>query len=251
MDLVVDRSVVSAAKAALIGGVCLATMALVPNVAAAKGKGEESLEEAGFFDPRKRQPPATHRFRLGLSVYYVRLSAAVDPATGESQRFHYAPLGLSAAYQAQFARWMMVRPELVLGANVANTMEAMPLLIHPQLHLGYQGSVMGVAFGYGWFSPPIQNKDAISDVRDGLGQPVITNNHHLGGEVSVTTRVDRGALSFQFRVHGVKSRTQHFELDNKRWRPMIMVNLGWYFGNGDKQRKRAASRKLDRRRRRR
>lgn len=233
-----------------LAGVAVGACLMLPAIAAAKGKSE-SLEDAGFFDPRRRQLPAAHRFRLGLSLYYVRLSAAVDPDTGETQRFHYVPLGLSFAYQAQFAKYLMVRPELVVGGNVANTMEAMPVLVHPQVHLGYQGSVIGVALGYGWFSPPVRNKDAVSEVRGGLGQPVITNNHHVGGEVSLTTRVDRGALSAQLRVHGIKSRTQHFELDNKRWRAMLMLNLGWYFGSGEKQRQRAAARQQDRRRRRR
>ncbi len=246
----VDKRVVAVAKAALLGGVCAGAL-MTPSLASAKGASADEEVGDGFFDPRKRQLPAPHRFRLGLSVYYIRLSAAVDPADGESQRFHYAPLGISMAYQAQFARYLMVRPEFVFGGNVANTMEAMPLLIHPLMHFGYQGSVMGVALGYGWFSPPIQNKDAISETRGGLGQPIITNNHHFGGEVSVTTRVDRGALSFQLRIHGVKSRTRHFELDRKRWRPLLMVNLGWYFGDGERQRQRSASRKLDRRRRRR
>lgn len=227
-------------------GTALALTA-APATALAAGKSK-SLREAGFFDPRSRQLPPTHRFRMGLALYYIRLSAAVEPTTGETQRFHYIPLGLSFAYQAQFLKRMMVRPEVVIGGNVGNTMEAMPLIIHPQFHLGYQGAVLGAGLGYGWWSPPLQTKDAISEVRGGLGQPIITNNHHFGGEVSVTTRVDRGALSFQFRIHGVKSRTQHFELDSKRWRPLIMFNMGWYFGSGKKQRQRQAERKLERRR---
>ena len=232
-----------------VGTGVLAGAMLVPSVAAAKKPGAEGLEEAGFFDPRRRRLPPPHRFRLGLSLYYIRLSAALDPDTGETQRFHYAPMGISAAYQAQFAKYLMVRPEFVIGGNVANTMEAMPLLVHPLFHFGYQGALFGIAAGYGWFSPPIQNKDAISEVRGGLGQPIITNNHHVGGELSFTTRVDRGALSFIFRLHGVKSRTQHFDLDAKRWRAMAMFNVGWYFGSGEKQRQRQADRKLERRRR--
>jgi len=238
-------------SAAVLGAVAAALLA-VPSTASAKGKpGEEGLEEAGFFDPRRRVPPATHRFRMGLATYYVRLSSAVNPDTMETQRFYYLPLGLSFAYQAQFAKWLMIRPEFVVGGNVGNTMEAMPLILHPQAHWGYQGSVLGIAMGYGWWSPPFFVLDAVSEVRGGLGQPVITNNHHVGGELSATTRVDRGALSFQLRVHGLKSRTRHFELDTKRWRAMFMFNMGWYFGNGKKQRERTESRKADRRRRRR
>jgi hypothetical protein len=129
----------------------------------------------------------------------------------------------------------MVRPSLAFGANVGNSLEAMPIVIHPQLHTGYQGGVLGVAIGYGWFTPLVQRQDVISGVRGGLGQPLITNNHHIGGELSATTRVDRGALSFQLRLGGVSSRTRHFELDNRRWRFMLSFNAGWYFGDGRKQ----------------
>ena len=100
-------------------GTALALTA-APATALAAGKSK-SLREAGFFDPRSRQLPPTHRFRMGLALYYIRLSAAVEPTTGETQRFHYIPLGLSFAYQAQFLKRMMVRPEVVIGGNVGNT----------------------------------------------------------------------------------------------------------------------------------
>lgn len=211
----------------------------------AAAKGGPQLEEEGLVDPRKRHNPIRHRFRLGLALEYMRLSAAADMDTGEVTRYHYLPLGLDFAYQFQFLKWMMLRPSLTFGGNIYNTTESMPLVIHPQFHTGYQGRLLGVALGYGWFSPPIRNKDARSVPRDDVGQPIIVNNHHIGGEVSMTTRVDRGALSFQFRVAGVTSRTQHFELDDRSWRAMIMFNIGWYFGDGRKQ----AERQLQRRRR--
>lgn len=228
----------------------LAAGALALPATAQAGRGDKKeLEKSGFYDPRTRQPPPTHRFRIGLTAYYVRLSAALDPETQEAQRFHYSPVGVDFAYQAQFARWLMLRPSLTFGLNPANTWEAMPMLIHPQLHFGYQGQLIGVAFGYGWWSPPVQRKDAVSEVRGGLGQPIVTNNHHFGGEVSFTTRIDSGALSVWLRLHGVKSRTQHFDLDNKRWRPLLMAGVGWYFGDGSRQRRRQAERRANKRRR--
>jgi hypothetical protein len=187
-----------------------------------------------------------------MQIDYVRLSAAFDEETGQTQRFHWLPLQLDVAYQAQFLKYVMIRPSLAFGVNIANSVEAMPLTVHPQLHFGFQGRLVGVAFGYGFFTPPIQNKDARSETRDGLGQPLITNNHHIGLELSFTTRIHpkskaapgAGELSFQIRLGGVNSRTQHFDLDKRRWRMMLTFNAGWYFGDG-----RAAKRRREQRRR--
>lgn len=232
------------ASASIATSLLVALAVSLPSVASAAGrKSAEGLEEEGFEDPRYRRLPRRHRFRLGLQLEYIRLSAALDQRDMSVTRYHYLPLAIDAAYQLQFAKVLMVRPSLALGGNVFNTTEAMPLVIHPQLHAGYQGSMFGVALGYGWFTPPIRNKDARSEIRDDPGQPLILNNHHIGAEVSLTTRIDRGALSFQFRFAGVTSRTQHFELDRRRWRPMIMFNIGWYFGDG----RRAAERRRERR----
>lgn len=230
----------SGSLASVLCAAVVLTAAPVPAAQAAGRKSAEDLEEQGFVDPRGRRPPRRHRFRLGLQLEYMRLSAAIDMDTQEVTRYHYLPLAVDAAYQLQFAKWMMLRPSLAFGVNVHNTTEAMPLVLHPQLHAGYQGSMFGVALGYGWFTPPIRTPDARSELRKDPGQPVILNNHHVGGEVSFTTRIDRGALSLQFRFAGVTSRTLHFDLDKRRWRPMIMFNIGWYFGDG---------RRADRRRR--
>jgi hypothetical protein len=189
-----------------------------------------------------------------MQIEYIRLSAALDEDTGETQRFHWLPLAVDVAYQAQFLKYMMIRPSLAFGVNVANSVEAMPLTIHPQLHFGYQGGLVGAAIGYGWFTPPLQRKDARSEIRGGLGQPVITNNHHIGVELSFTTRIHArreqapgaGELSFQIRIAGVNSRTQHFDLDKRRWRLMVMFNAGWYFGDGRRAKKRRQQRQRER-----
>ena len=234
-------------------GIAFAAVFATVDVAEAAGRRPMTVDEErekGIVDPRRRPLPRTHRARLGLQLDYVRLSAAFDEDTGETQRFHWLPMQLDIAYQAQFLKYAMIRPSFAFGVNIANSIEAMPIVVHPALHFGYQGPLVGVAFGYGFFTPPIQNKDARSEVRDGLGQPIITNNHHIGLELSFTTRIHpkstaapgAGELSFQLRVGGVNSRTQHFDLDRRRWRMMITFNIGWYFGDG-----RAAKRRRQRR----
>jgi hypothetical protein len=207
---------------------------------------EDAELGAGVYDPRERRPPRTHRFRLGFQLDYVRLSAAVDDA-GMTQRFHYLPLQLDFAYQVQLFNVLMLRPSLALGANPANTVEAMPAVVHPQLFGGYQGKAFGVALGYGYLHPFPVRKDVISDTRGGLGQPVITANHAVRGELSYTTRVDRGALSFALRLGGLKSHIRHYDLDERGWRFFVGLNVGWYFGDGH----RSAEREQERRDRRR
>jgi len=218
------------------------TLGSLPSVASAR---ESESEDPTFVDPRKRKLPPMHRFRLGLEVGYMRLSAAVDADTGEKQRFHYVPMLASFAYQLQFLKYAMLRPELGLGTNVGNTIEAMPFIIHPQLHVGYQGALVGAALGYGYFHAPYNRKDVVSAARGGLGEPVSLHNHHIGGELSFTTRVDKGALSFILRAMGVNGRTQHFDLDKRRWRFMFTFNFGWYFGDGSKQRARQEQRRRE------
>lgn len=202
----------------------------------------------GIYDPRKRRLPRTHRFRLGFQMDYVRLSAAVDDS-GETQRFHYLPLQLDFAYQVQLFKVLMLRPSLALGGNPANTAESMPAVIHPQLFGGYQGKALGIALGYGYLHPFPSRKDVISDTRGGLGQPVITANHAVRGEVSYTTRVDRGALSFALRLGGLKSHIRHYDLDERSWRFFVGLNVGWYFGDGHRSEEREQERRERRRER--
>lgn len=205
----------------------------------------------GVADPRKRRLPRRHRFRMAFQLDYVRLSAAVNDA-GETQRFHYLPLQLDFAYQLQFLRYMMIRPSFAIGGNPANTAEAMPAVVHPQIFGGFSGKGFGVALGYGYLHPFPARKDVISDTRGGLGQPIITANHAVRGELSYTTRVDdRGALSFGLRLGGVKSHIQHYELDERSWRFMLGATVGWYFGSGRKSEERQRERERERARRKR
>ncbi|MEM6294647.1 MAG: hypothetical protein AAGA54_25455 [Myxococcota bacterium] len=243
------HSLKALAVAVLCGTGSMLTPATADAAALMAADDEDELEEQGFTDPRLRRLPRKHRFRLGLQTGYMRMSAAIDEDTGEVQRFHFVPLQLDFGYQARIGKFVMVRPSLAVGANVGNTLEAMPLVIHPQLFAGYQGRLVGVAAGYGYLGIPITNKDAVSEIRGGLGQPIISRPHQIGAELSFTTRVHQrrehapgaGELSIILRLSGVRARTQHFEVDNKRWRAMFTFNLGWYFGDGRKARARRAA----------
>lgn len=204
----------------------------------------------GVYDPRQRRLPRTHRFRLAFQLDHVRLSAAVSEE-GESQRFHFLPLQLDFAYQVQFLKYAMLRPSLAIGGNPANTVEAMPAVVHPQIFGGFQGKGIGVALGYGYLHPFPVRKDVISDTRGGLGQPVITANHAVRVELSYTTRIHRGALSFAARMGGLKSHIRHYELDERGWRFFWGVQLGWYFGTGKRAQEREREREQRRRERKR
>jgi hypothetical protein len=159
------------------------------------------------------------------------------------------PLQLDFAYQVQLLKHFMLRPSLAIGANPANTAESMIMVVHPQLFGGYQGKAFGVALGYGYLHPFPVRKDVISETRGGLGEPVITANHAVRAEVSYTTRVDRGALSFALRLGGLKSHIRHYDLDTRSWRFFLGFNVGWYFGDGKKSEERERERREQRRER--
>lgn len=224
---------------------------LASPVHAAPSKTDEAPE---FYDPRVRERPRTHRFRMGLQLDYVRLSAAVNQQTGDSQRFHWVPLQLDFAYQAQFLRYFMVRPSFAIGPNIGNTFVSMPFVVHPQLHAGYQGALFGAAVGYGYFTPPLKFKDYVSTIRGGEGRPVFEHAHHLNVEANLTTRVHRrrrgapgaGALSFMVRLGAVRGTLRHFEVKSERWRFMFTTSIGWYFGDGTRLRERRAERRAAR-----
>ena len=215
--------------------------------AAVAAESSASKDEPGYADPRKPRLPRTHRFRLGVEVLYERLSKAVNEDTGEGQRFHFAPFMLDVAYQAQFLKYVMIRPAFAFGPNIANSSTAMPFIIHPKLHFGYQGSIFGAAVGYGFFTSVIYRQDAISEIRGGLEQPTIWENHHVDGELSVTTRVDRGALSFIMRGGAVHGHLLHLTINKERWDFLLTFNGGWYFGDGTRAKKRQKERRERRR----
>jgi hypothetical protein len=231
-----------AARLAVFG--VAAALAFPPNARAADKKREFD-ESGGFVDPRKRKLPRTHRFRVALSSNYIRLSAASD-MEGNRTQFHYAPLMVDLGYQAQFAKYLMARIAFAFGGNIANSRNAMPLVILPKAYFGFQGKLFGLAATYGFMYPFPQIPEADDGHQDSLGQPVIDNNHVVGGEASFTTRVDRVALSLAVGGAAVNSQLQHYDLSGARWYPMLILGFGVYFDGGILRERRARERERQR-----
>lgn len=220
------RGLASSRALALVGALGVLG-ASVP--ALAKRPSTEALAGAGIADPRAPTPPRRHRFRLALLTDYVRATQACSAASDGCQRFHFAPLLLDLAYQLQFLRYAMLRASFGFGGNAGNSRQAMPAIIQPGVYVGYQGAILGAAFGYSYIHPFPTTPNATNG-RGGLGQPALTNNHVIAGELSVTTRIDRGALNLALRVGGMKTHLRHFDLDRVRWFPVVIFSAGWFFG---------------------
>ncbi|MCA9636363.1 MAG: hypothetical protein KC420_10090 [Myxococcales bacterium] len=221
----------SASRSALAGLAVLLALTSASPARAAERKRVTTAElaEEGLEDPRLRELPRRHRFRLALMTDYVRATRACNSNATRCTRFHFVPLVLDFAYQLQFLRYAMLRPSLGFGANVGNSRNAMPAILQPGIHAGYQGKLLGVAFGYSYILvfPPRANAD---DGLGGLGQPLLWNNHVVAGELSLTTKIDRGALNLGLRVGGMKTHLMHFDIDRVRWFPVLTITAGWFFG---------------------
>ncbi len=230
---------VDAAAVRLISAAALALVSLASAEVQARRATRAELEAAGLTDPRTRTPPPRHRLRLSLLADYVKASSALG-RDNKITRFHYAPLMLDVAYQVQVFTHVMIRPSIAVGGNVANSRNAMPGAIQPGLFAGYQGSLLGVAAGYSYLAPfpAIANAD---NGHGGVAQPVLYNNHLLQLELSLTTRVDRGALNFAIRGGAMRSHLLHLDLDNKkRWAGCLTLSAGWFFELGARRRRNRA-----------
>jgi hypothetical protein len=216
-----------------------------PPIYAKRARDRTFGTEYGERDPRVRERPHTHRFRLAIHSQYIRLPQAANTNTGTTTRFHFAPLMLDLAYQAQFLKYVMVRIAVAAGGNVSNVRHAMPGVVYPQGYVGYQGKIVGVAFGYGfiWTIPP--NFDAI-DPSDpnALKQPVITRNNVVMGEFSATSKIDRVAMTFSLAIGGVQSDLSHYDVVNRKWRFYLGLQAGMYF-DGTIRKERKARKKAD------
>lgn len=209
----------------------------------AKRSRERSFDTSmGEVDPRKRKLPRTHRFRLAFHSQYVRLTRTLDPTTDEFQRFHFAPLMLDVAYQAQFLKYAMVRLAVAAGGNVANSRNAMPGVVFPQAYVGVQTRVLGLAFGYGfdWTIPPTIG--ATDGSPNALVQPVMQRNHVVMGELSATSRIDRVALTFSLAIGGVKSLLTHYDTVTNRFRFYLGLQAGVFFDGTIRREKKARKR---------
>ena len=217
----------SSVRLALTVALAAATSVAAPGVARARRPTTAELAADGLTDPRRRTPPPRHRLRLAILSDYIRASAALG-RDGKVTRFHYATLMLDVAYQVQLFKHMMIRPSFAVGGNVANSRNAMPGAIQPGIFAGYQGPLLGVAAGYS-FILPFPATIGVNNGHNGATQPVLYDNHLLQGEVSLTTRVDRGALNFALRVGAMKSHLIHLDIDKRRWAPALTLSAGWFF----------------------
>ena len=217
----------------------LVALALALPTAAAAAPAR-SIGDEGLTDPRQRQLPARHRLRIAVVADWVRASQACDDSPKRCERFHFAPLLLDFAYQLQFAKYAMFRPSIGIGYNVGNSRNAMPAVLQPSLFAGYQGKLFGAAAGWSFIFPfpTVANQD---NGHQGLAQPALWGNHALQLELSLTSRLDRGALNFGLRVGGMKTHLIHLNLDLKRWYPIVTFSLGWYFEVGKRRSARAAA----------
>jgi hypothetical protein len=211
-----------------------------PPVHAKRARERKFDTSMGETDPRTRQRPRTHRFRLAIHAQHVRLTRTQNTETGELVRFHYAPMMLDLAYQAQFLKFVMVRLAVAAGYNVANTRHGMPGTLFPQIYAGYSGKIIGLAFGYGfdWTIPPtFQATDPSAP--SSLQEPVITRNHVVMGELSATSKIDRVAMTFALALGGIQSDISHYDLNNRKWRLYLGLQAGVYFDGTIRREKKA------------
>ena len=73
----------------------------------------------------------------------------------------------------------------------------------------------------------------IADGRKGTPSQIVQ------GEVSLTTRLDRGAFNFAFRFGIMHYHVKHLNIDTKRASPMVTLSAGWFFDLGARRRRRA------------
>ncbi|EDM77351.1 hypothetical protein PPSIR1_09775 [Plesiocystis pacifica SIR-1] len=214
----------------------------LPPIAAKRSRDRNFDTSMGEVDPRGRELPRTHRFRLTLHAHYVRLTRAFNDNTQEFERFHYAPMHLDLGYQAQFLKYVMVRLALGIGGNVANTRNAQPVSLFPQAYVGVQGKVVGAAFGYGFDWTLASGPRRLAPLSTALEQPWISRNHVVMGEFSVTSRIDRTALTFALAVGGMQSQLIHYAENNKRFRFYLGLHAGAFFDGTKRREKRARKR---------
>ncbi len=224
-------------------------LAAIPRHAEARRPTTAELAEDGLTDPRKRPTPPRHRLRLALLSDAMRTSAAIG-RDGKTTRFYYATLMIDLAYQVQVFKYMMIRPSFAIGGNVANSRQAMPGAVQPGLAFGYQGNLLGIALVYSLLVPFPRTIGA-NNGHGGPTQPAFigltpladgrkgTPSQIIQGEVSLTTKVDRGALNFAVRVGAMHYHIKHLNIDDKRASMMVTLTAGWFFDLGARRRRRA------------
>ena len=237
------------ALAAALGLLPALALLAAPRLAEARRPTTAELAEDGLSDPRKRPPPPRHRLRLALLSDAMRTSSAIG-RDGKTTRFYYATLMLDLAYQVQVFKHLMIRPSFAIGGNVANSRQAMPGAVQPGLAIGYQGALLGIAAVYSVLVPFPRTIGA-NNGHGGPTQPAFigltpladgrkgTPSQIVQGEVSLTTRLDRGAFNFAFRFGIMHYHVKHLNIDTKRASPMVTLSAGWFFDLGARRRRRA------------
>ena len=235
-------------RCVLIAALALAQMA-APTLASARRPTTAELAQDGLTDPRKRPTPPRHRLRLAVLSDAMRSSAAIG-RDGKTTRFYYATLMIDLAYQVQIFKHLMIRPSFAIGGNVANSRQAMPGAFQPSLFAGYQGNLFGAAIGYTLLVPFPRTVGA-NNGHGGPTQPAFiglteladgrkgTPSQMFQAELSLTTKVDRGALNFALRVGGMHYHLKHLNIEDKRWSPIVTLSAGWFFDLGARRRRRA------------
>ncbi len=232
------RGVDAAGVRLVVAAAFAVAVALASGPASARRPTKAELAAEGLTDPRGRPAPPVHRLRLSLLSDASKASAALG-RDGKITKFYYATLMLDVAYQAQIFRYMMVRPSFAIGGNVANSRNAMPAAIQPGLFAGYQGALLGIAAGYSFMIAFPGPYIGVNNNHGGATQPVLDKMHLFQGEVSLTTRVDRGALNFAVRFGGMQSHLIHLDIDKKRWFGVVTLSAGWFFDLSARRRRRA------------
>lgn len=225
----------------------LAMFAALAAPAQAKPRGKFDTSE-GFYDPRRPDLPRTHRFRLSIESGHIGLSTVLDNSTGLPVRFHFAPLMLGLNYQAQFARVLSARVGANIGYNVANSRNAMPLVVNPRAWLGVQGRWVGIHGGYGYLLIFPTTPNGYGG-RSDLEQPGLKQPHQVGGELSITGRVDKVAFTASVGGQVVFATLCHLSVDceaspetSKRVYPMVTMGIGVFFDGSIRRAKAAAKR---------
>ncbi len=219
-------------RTSLLAAYVGASLLLLPGTSSAdeptpRARGKRSFDESeGFEDPRRAPLPKKHRFRLGLEAFWLRPPAACSDTT--CQDFDFAPLMLSLAYQAQYAKILSTRLSFLVGPNVANTRNAMPVALGLRGQTGYQGRFFGLMAGYAYL-PPLPPVVGVTDGTSDFIQPALFHIHNIGLEASVTSRVDRVAVSFILGFGMSRFRLEHYENNTIKWKPTLNLGLAFFF----------------------
>ncbi|MEE9386021.1 MAG: hypothetical protein V3V08_21635 [Nannocystaceae bacterium] len=189
------------------------------------------LEDEGFIDPTRRSLPRRHRLRVATRSNWVSMRRVRSDENGRAKmvRMHLATVMLDLGYQLQFFKYLMARPAIALGPNLANSRHSMPWMVAPQFHLGIQGGLASISAAYSYLFPFPAIINATSGLNGAPIEPVMWKNHAVLGEVAFSSRIDRLALTFAAGAGAVHTEYSHGALvDHKEWRLAFTASVGVY-----------------------